>query len=354
MKLFFCDICNESIPLQDIKEAKSATIKGKIFCRKCNPLNELGPVESSSRGGAAATGLLLAVLVLLLLVACGLGYVIYDLKFSTDESPTMSGEVDRGPTEGDLSALRDRLEVIESELAEVGDLEALPGRIAALQEEAASGASGQTQLFRDVAELQEGLVAVGRLRERLDGMSLRVEELSQNGDRMSDSLAELTSRLDVISDRATASMPAGDGRPADDSGAHSDGGSDAALSEEELAIIEQLSAKDPMARWEAVDQIRRRQDRSLIPNLLPLLDDRDTFVRTQAIYTLGELKADEAVSKLVKLLRDDEIMIREEALTSLVVITGQNFKFDVSGSRNVREKGIKKWEEWLSKNEDKL
>ena len=348
MKLFFCDICNESIPLQDIKEAKSATIKGKIFCRKCNPLNELGPTESSTRS-SASSALLLVVLVLLLLVASGLGYVIYELKFSSKEMSVVSGELIPGPNQADLNDLRNSLNALESRLTGLGDLVALPGRIAALQEESASAASGQTQLFRDVTELQEGLVAVGRLRERLDGMSLRLEELSQDGDRLTGSLATLAARVESVSAQPASSLATANGIPAE-SGPEADLGAAAVLDEEVLAMIGQLSATDPMARWEAVDQIRRRQDKSLIPRVVPLLDDRDTFVRTQAIYTLGELKASEAVPKLVKLLRDDEIMIREEALTSLVVITGQNFKFDVTGSRNVREKGIKKWEEWLSKN----
>ena len=351
MKLFFCDICNESIPLQDIKEAKSATIKGKIFCHKCNPLNELGPTESSSKSGSGPAGLLSLVVVLLILVIGGLGYVIYDLKFAPEEVAGEKVAGDDGLVASQLREMHARITTMEGQIAEMAALQAVPALVSALQVDTASTATAQTQLFKDVSQLQEGLVAVGRLRERLDGMSLRLEELAQDGGRTIEALKQLEGLVAQVQEAAV--NPGAGSSTAEEAGAGEVAG-EVELDKEVLAVLEKLNATDPMARWEAVDQIRRRQDKSLVPRVLPLLDDRDTFVRTQAIYTLGELKAMSAVPKLVKLLRDDEIMIREEALTSLVVITGQNFKFDVTGSRSVREKGIKKWEEWLTKNEDKF
>ena len=86
---------------------------------------------------------------------------------------------------------------------------------------------------------------------------------------------------------------------------------------------------------------------------MKLLSDRDTFVRVQAIYTLGELKATKAVPELVKMLRDDEQMIREESLNALTEITGQAIKFDVN-NKSEREKGIKRWDDWVAKNKDAL
>src|SRR5262245_45784567 len=38
MKIYFCDGCNESIPLADIQAGQVTTIKGKLFCRNCIPL----------------------------------------------------------------------------------------------------------------------------------------------------------------------------------------------------------------------------------------------------------------------------------------------------------------------------
>ena len=37
MKIYFCDGCNESIPLTDIQAGQVTTVKGKLFCRNCIP-----------------------------------------------------------------------------------------------------------------------------------------------------------------------------------------------------------------------------------------------------------------------------------------------------------------------------
>ena len=47
MKIYFCDGCNESIPLADIQAGQVTTIKGKLFCGNCNPLNTV----RAGRGG---------------------------------------------------------------------------------------------------------------------------------------------------------------------------------------------------------------------------------------------------------------------------------------------------------------
>ena len=51
MKIYFCDICNESIPLTDLKDGRASTIKGKIFCGNCNPLNTVPETRKTSSGG---------------------------------------------------------------------------------------------------------------------------------------------------------------------------------------------------------------------------------------------------------------------------------------------------------------
>ena len=52
MKIYFCDICNESIPLTDLKDGRASTIKGKIFCGNCNPLNTVPESKKDLRGAA--------------------------------------------------------------------------------------------------------------------------------------------------------------------------------------------------------------------------------------------------------------------------------------------------------------
>ena len=353
MKLFFCDICNESIPLQDIKENRSTTIKGKIFCRACNPLNELSGGDSggaTTSAGGAGSGAVTLLAVLVLGLAGAVGYLFYDLKMGAEPAPegespevaALSGRV------ADLDTVVKGLQVGFDGMMPLRDL---PAQVDGLRGESTSRNAELARLSSEMKAVQEQLVAVGNLRDRIEGLSLtqdenatRVKAVLADLDAVKRGLTELGERPAVIVERVGPDGAGGDD-PQPVPGAPD---------EELLAIIEKLSDDDAMARWEAVDQLRRRKDPALAPHVMTLLDDRDTFVRAQAIYTLGELKAMKAVPKLIKLLRDDESMIAEEALASLIIITGQNYRFDLSGSKAAREKGIRKWEEWADKNKAKF
>ena len=47
MKIYFCDGCNESIPLSDIQAGQATTIKGKLFCKNCIPPGAGGPSQAA-------------------------------------------------------------------------------------------------------------------------------------------------------------------------------------------------------------------------------------------------------------------------------------------------------------------
>jgi hypothetical protein len=68
MKIYFCDGCNESIPLTDIQAGQVTTVKGKLFCRNCIPPGgaaSAAPAPPPARRGAGPV----TVGVLLLVVA---------------------------------------------------------------------------------------------------------------------------------------------------------------------------------------------------------------------------------------------------------------------------------------------
>ena len=90
MKIYFCDICNESIPLQDLKDNLATTIKGKLFCQACNPLNTVTPSASSSKTAPWAVW---ALLVLLTGAVATLGYMVYELS-SKDQSQSLTARID--------------------------------------------------------------------------------------------------------------------------------------------------------------------------------------------------------------------------------------------------------------------
>jgi hypothetical protein len=340
--------------LQDIKENAAATIKGKIFCRKCNPLNELAaPAKGSAAAPAAGgVGLRAAAVAILVLVAAGVGWLIFEQRLSGEPS---SGRGDARVGDALQARVDELARAIDTMRADLGSLAGSAGstgssdRITAIEQELAARKTEIARAQNDIANLGKTLLGAGDVREQLDGIVLRQDELLEKVGVLTASNVELKGRVEAVEGRPPVLLAPNDAAAAPDPAAGAPE-PDAAL----LAILERLSSKDATERWEAVDQIRKRRDKALVPYVLPLLDDRDTFVRAQAVYTLGELRATEAVPKLVKLLRDDELMIREESLTSLVVITGQNYRFDVDGSRDVREKGIKRWEQWLGENKDKL
>ena len=65
MKIYFCDVCNESIPLQDIKDGVATTIDGRIYCREHNPLRafqDLGSKRSGDRMPVLMYGIVIVLL----------------------------------------------------------------------------------------------------------------------------------------------------------------------------------------------------------------------------------------------------------------------------------------------------
>lgn len=356
MKLFFCDICNESIPLQDIKDNRALTIKGKIFCRVCNPVNDVPASEPTGGSGTAAkpdsaraSGGSLAVLFVGLLAALGAsGYLIYERAFGGAETSALIAR--RFDTmEDGLRDTKQNVSMIAGNVEGLNGLRAFPKEVEKLQEDVARTRGEIETIGAGLASAEKNLNTVGNLRERLDAVVLRQDEFARGLGRLEGVLAQLQGQLKEVADRPPVIVT-----PEPMAGKIPDGESESpALDDRLLTLIEKLGSSDAMVRWEAVDQIRAEKEKALIPHVIKLLSDRDTFVRAQAIYALGELKATKAVPELIKLLRDDEQMIREEALTALVEVTGQNIKFDVN-SKNEREKGIKRWDEWLVKNRDSL
>lgn len=353
MKLFFCDICNESIPLQDIKDNRATTIKGKIFCRQCNPLNELTADPSVATPAAvAAGGGSNAMLYLGLVVSLAAsGYLLYDRQFGHDaQNVKQQQRFDALDTQ--LRDTKQNVSMIAGNVEGLNALRGLPKDLDDLREEAARTRGEIEKLSTGIAAAEKNLNTVGTLRERLEASVLKQDDLARRIDRLDGAIDILSKQVREVSDRPPVIVAPSE--PAGGAGVGATGDSaNPPIDEKLTGLIEKLGSSDAMVRWEAIDQIRTAKEKSLVPHVMKLLADRDTFVRVQAIYTLGELKATKAVLDLVKLLRDDEQMIREESLNSLAEITGQAIKFDVNNKAE-REKGIKRWEDWIAKNKDAL
>jgi cyclophilin family peptidyl-prolyl cis-trans isomerase len=88
------------------------------------------------------------------------------------------------------------------------------------------------------------------------------------------------------------------------------------------AITLQLRSNDPDLRWQAANALARIREGipAAVPSLLPLLEDKDPLVRTNAARALGVAKAPQAVEQLIKLLGDKDERVVAAAINALGAI----------------------------------
>lgn len=345
MKIYFCDTCNESIPLQDIKDNKAATLKGKIYCKNCNPLKE---IEMKAGRAPGNTSIILLLIVIVILVGAGLGMMLVN----------QFGQKDEFAKADDLRASRVLFQQVSEDLEELGrELEALKG---ALEEDRGRYSKMESELLVVRGDLQgvrsetenmsKNFQSVTNVRERLDQFMLKQDEfttsLAEHETRLSQitaQTADLNSRYQdltlAVSQGTTVAVPA-------DTSSQDDPSNFVNARVEE--IQKKLQSKDDGVRYEAVCDVLDERLKGALPFVLPCIEDTDQFVQIMAIQTVGEFLYMDALPSLIKVLRDPDVTVRYEALRQLVRMSGQSdLDFDVHASESEREKAIKKWEKWM-------
>jgi TolA-binding protein len=359
MKVYFCDVCNQSIPLADLKEDRATTIQGKLFCQACNPLNTLPPAHAG--GGARLLGVL-ALVLLAVLGALGFqGYRMLKAELEQRDREVTNVTAQLHSLQSSVSATSERADKLEKSFAErarvdaleaklaqqvqlqektrqdVSRLEELIGRLNGLQEKVTSVELQQQQMGADITNLRSDMEGIAKhLEQTIDRSVTKVlqEVASMGGGRSPDQVTPTT----------VADVPAGGGKNAEP----------APIDDATSKVIQKLTDKDSGKRWEALDDLASRRDRRFLPYIMPMLKDADTFVQLRAIMAVTELGAREAVPELIALLRDSDPIVREEAMLDLVRLTGvQNLQFNANASAEEREKAVKQWEDWYAKNKDK-
>jgi HEAT repeat protein len=114
--------------------------------------------------------------------------------------------------------------------------------------------------------------------------------------------------------------------------------------------IARLQDEDPATRFEAVDELLRSRDMTMLEHLLPMAKDGDTFVRRLTVEGLRDFRAPEVVDALLVALADPEEIVRDTAWRSLKELTGQKLPFEATAARDVRARAQQKWQEWWDKN----
>jgi cyclophilin family peptidyl-prolyl cis-trans isomerase/HEAT repeat protein len=85
------------------------------------------------------------------------------------------------------------------------------------------------------------------------------------------------------------------------------------------AISAELRSPDPDLRWQAANALARiREGISVaVPELLPLLEDKEALVRAHAARALGAAKATQAIDPLIRLLADKDERVVAGAINAL-------------------------------------
>ncbi|MBM3985037.1 MAG: hypothetical protein FJ296_05005 [Planctomycetes bacterium] len=334
MKIYFCDGCNESIPLTDIQAGQVTTVKGKLFCRSCIP-----PGGSASAAPAVAqrgaAGPVMAT-VLLLLVA----YVAWrDLpaQLGTPGDGEVRAELEGGAERrvadllaADLAQLRMALDELDRKATfQRGDVDGLRATTADLQR-------GLESLRESIDGLQRGQAETGQLIEQLNLQDNRMRTLASRIDTLADMLADHETLL-ALRGAEAAPAAAQAAAPAVDT----------TLQAELDSIRRQLLDADAGQRFAAVDRVAKGRHKQLAADLVPALQDEDPFVRQLAMQVLGDFGAVEAMPALLDVLEDPNPIIRKSAAETLVRLTGYDPGYDPRGSEAERKKAVKKWRDWV-------
>ncbi len=348
MKIYFCDVCNESIPIQDIKDGMATTIDGKIYCKEHNPLRAFEGMSAKKAPDKLQTAMLFLVL---LLLGAILVVMIMD----------KSGEEENFALQSELTKLEEDFDDLEKKYAD------FLGKYDVMEARAMERDSLIPQVQTDITQLR---VEQADLRTRMDNLGENIKETSNVKDQvvaleldqkaiksrmaaMDELFGEQEQKMNELEDSIVMLASAS---PATTSGTGTTTGpvnpAEAEPDSDELVLLKkQLTSKDAAERYDAVSQVLDKRIKKALPFVVPLIEDPDLFVQIDAIQVVGEFLYLDALPALVKALKDKEALIRTEALTQLIRMTGEtSLEFDPRGSKSERDKGVRKWEEWLKKN----
>lgn len=367
LEVVFCDLCNTSVPLQDVERGAAIRHQGKIIGACCLPLLRggmdvrafadgasaasplpgspvplsSGPSSSGQASSGGETRVLPLGIVLLFAVASAALFLDYRI-----------GQV-QARFEGDYSnlagSLKSQAEVVQGislaldRVALRADIDRLDAQSSVLGENQQTAAQALKAIGDEVAAakaavqtLQQAVVR-GETSRPDHGPALA--EIHGKLQQHTAALAEILARPRQNVDAAVQPEVQKPAAPTD------------GLSPEIAHQVARLGDADDGARFEAVDELLRSKDARVLPHLLPMTKDADTFVRRLAVEGLKDFKTAEVVDALIIALADPEVIVRDSAWRSLKDLTGQSLPFEAAAtSRDVRARAQQKWQEWWDKN----
>jgi len=332
--LFFCNICDQSVPLSRIEEGDAVRHGGRIICPTCCDVISLSQKneDETKSGGNLFFPLFIA------LIACAASAFLYQ-------------EIDKVKKDSTVH-VNDAVMLLHQSLGDVqlqqeASFAEVVVQLDSMDQFLEEGMRASLGLNDAVATRVDGLVAqVDQLEGLEDGQAtlqqnvrdLHVQiQVSEDGLRdvragqefLRDNIAELERKIDV----ATAA-------PVQDTGFSSD----------VKALLDQLENDDPLKRVSAIEKISKFEDPALIPYVEALLEDNYEMNRFYAANTLGSWNAMASVPTLIQTLSDDFAFVRKEANAALEKITKEDVGYDSKGSEKERQQGVERWTDWWAKN----
>lgn len=363
--IFFCDLCNESVPLADLDGGRAFRIKGRVVCSACNvamsqpgggvasatpaagePILSHGHAHAAATargGGGAYAALTLAVLALggvALVGAWTREEVVALRQQQRDELDGLRARVATlGTALEDQNAERARLEAaitghVDEQLAALSQrLRIQDDELARLSREFRDGLEGVNS---QAASISDALMRLERQDGELLTLSRRLNELQAAARETDEQLSAELRALRDAGASVVAPIPA-EARPA------------------WWPLVEQLRSDSVSERYAALVGLSGTRDPAAAPHVLPLLADPDIFLRMAAARTLGDLGSPESVGALIDTLEDGEGVVREAAYLSLRAITKRDLPFDAqSPDAAERSRRVKAWREWWEKERPKV
>ena len=357
LEVYFCDICNASVPQPDLESGVALRVKGRVVGGCC--LREIreqatgsspaaSPSAEASGSGKAAGGQRsgLASVALVMVAAVAGGTLFLDWRFAQEV-----GGVDQrmSALNGRVAEQQDRLRGIEERVARTvtgGDLSVLRGAM---------------------ADLRTGMDdSVGSLRGQMEGLDGRVESMTRGLSDVRSAQVRHMSGVERLSDElrllgqevaGLAAMPRPE--PRDSDGFEEDPlpvaaaeAAGAGLPAEIAHHVSKLSDADPGTRFEAVDKLIQSRNPAVLDGLVEMTKDADPFVRRLTVEGLGDFRSAVSVDALLVALADPEGIVRDAAYNSLRKLTNQSIPFDPDGKKDARRNAQRRWQDWWAKNRD--
>jgi hypothetical protein len=364
-EVLFCDLCGTSVPLADLERGVAVRHQAKTIGACCLSVLRQGDSPLANPGlanpGLANPGVPAASAVparsgggesRLLPVATFLLAAMAAVAIFLDQKIARLDGLVRTNQEQVVMAQRSDSEVLQGVgmamdgVARKGDLDLVNERIAGLEGALQANVG---QVGQQVESIRTALTSIQQETRVLVAAAVDYRPL------FDELRSQLQRQATVLADlRAMPVALAGPGEPAEAAGARppvvepADG---PAVPEALAAHVKKLGDADAAVRFEAVDALISSKNLAVLPRLLPMARDSDSFVRRLTIEGLRDFKHPDAVEELLVALGDSDVSVAETAWNSLKKLTGQKIPFDAAApSKDARQRAQQRWQEWWEKN----